>query len=1013
MKRIITNNIVQQMLFYPKRNSNSSLSIKSNTIITNKKLLYDPTTTTSAFGQIRSYITTNWLKEASSAPKSSQQITLNLTDYKKWSAQQVASVLTSPESLGGADLSVDDVNSLYENDFDGSALHNVVEDIQKKDEYFALDQFKNILKDSGFKMTFRLSNTCQTVVHWVLDQLMTRQYSLWQLEPVIKHIKQKLGEPIAKGGADLSLDQVSSLDDKSLYTIAQKVVSSEGESVVIGNLDLNLDTIVVEWVKEFLLQNNKIQIELKKFTKAPKRFIRSVLDDFANHVKAYSTNEKESVLQFNEKMKQFQLDKADSPIYLFENEGPNNMEITSSKAISCDLGPTFPSNKYDEHYEFITSRYVLNPLLVLIEATGTGKTHFAYHLISRGHIVLKISVLHKVILKSYLNTILNDSQNSMDLRCLLDTVIRRFIRSYLFVADIIISNMDKLSTMENIENINLYLYKYILNEGFKMVEEVFKQKYEQYTFSPQLEQVMFLIDEAHNFDDFDNQIPLRNDVNNGNLLTLLTSNMRYFGPVILTTTSANAIEDKIEQPISHDCSKPRFEKFSYHFKKPLPILHAKQVTNFLDMFIDTSRKGNDNSEIWNIVATFLQGPIRLCEEFLQQLFLVLCKQSALQFRSFTDLIYTNLCTLVFRKENYGQTKIQKSLYKSLFYRLALLGEVNLTKTNDIISSRPCVLSFEEQNVAKFLLTHGLSYTYDNTNKIYKIISPIERMRLLKTLQQEGSEAKSDWFLYSHKQLSEIDDISPLSEVAAVYFILNHFEFFKQQFPGTYLQKYYSPAKYYIEDSEISKDSLGTDFKISSLLINTMHCNMKGFQTERYPLTGNNDLLSQFLVRPCHHAGPDVLGMLIRSSNVKDDTIPFCIPIVAAVTRTTGDNVKFKNNYDTTDLSNLYYEKVATTISPPTNDLARKERNSLNTAITDIVKTGNMLRILFHPNETFNSSLGDRIPQYDNDDAVETVFSDHAVLTKKGHCIYEISNNNSVWKNYLNSNNMSVVADLFK
>ncbi|KAG2372842.1 hypothetical protein C9374_013122 [Naegleria lovaniensis] len=172
----------------------------------NNILLNHPTSaTTTTFGQIRS-----------------QPITLNLMDYESWNAQQVASVLTSPKSLG-AGLSVDDVKPLYESCFDGEALHNIVEDIQKKDVYFALDQLENYLKERVFQMTFQLSDTCQTVVFWVLNQLMTRQYSLWRLEPVSKQIIQKLSEPITKGGADLSLDQVSSLDGKTLIKIGTAI----------------------------------------------------------------------------------------------------------------------------------------------------------------------------------------------------------------------------------------------------------------------------------------------------------------------------------------------------------------------------------------------------------------------------------------------------------------------------------------------------------------------------------------------------------------------------------------------------------------------------------------------------------------------------------------------------------------------------------------------------------------------------------------------------------------------
>ncbi|KAG2373074.1 hypothetical protein C9374_012920 [Naegleria lovaniensis] len=267
--------------------------------------MFYPTTTT--FGQIRSYTTTNWWKEKeastndsdgtnTSAPSSSEQITLNLMDYESWNAQQVASVLTSPKSLGGAGLSVEKVKPLYEAGFKGSSLHNIVGDIMKKDEYYALDQLKSTYNKNSIP---QLSDTCKTVVFWVLDQLMTRQYSLWQLEPVIKQIKQKLGEPIAKGGADLSLDQVSLLDGKTLYSIAKDVVfGSTGECVAVENLDLNLGTTVGKWVTQFL-QNN-VQVPLLKFEHTKSSKPNYIPDKYTNNTSDFSDEELLLLQEINE-----------------------------------------------------------------------------------------------------------------------------------------------------------------------------------------------------------------------------------------------------------------------------------------------------------------------------------------------------------------------------------------------------------------------------------------------------------------------------------------------------------------------------------------------------------------------------------------------------------------------------------------------------------------------------------------------------------------------------------------
>ncbi|KAF0974679.1 hypothetical protein FDP41_006153 [Naegleria fowleri] len=70
------------------------------------------TTTTTTFGQKRSYTTTtNGLKEkeTSSTKQQQQQTTvpLNLIDYESWNVEQMTSMLTSPDYMGGAGLSVD------------------------------------------------------------------------------------------------------------------------------------------------------------------------------------------------------------------------------------------------------------------------------------------------------------------------------------------------------------------------------------------------------------------------------------------------------------------------------------------------------------------------------------------------------------------------------------------------------------------------------------------------------------------------------------------------------------------------------------------------------------------------------------------------------------------------------------------------------------------------------------------------------------------------------------------
>ena len=48
---------------------------------------------------------------------------------------------------------------------------------------YAIDQLKSTYNKNNIP---QLSDTCKTIVFWVINELMTRQYSLWHLEPVSK-----------------------------------------------------------------------------------------------------------------------------------------------------------------------------------------------------------------------------------------------------------------------------------------------------------------------------------------------------------------------------------------------------------------------------------------------------------------------------------------------------------------------------------------------------------------------------------------------------------------------------------------------------------------------------------------------------------------------------------------------------------------------------------------------------------------------------------------------------------
>ncbi|KAG2388960.1 hypothetical protein C9374_014360 [Naegleria lovaniensis] len=119
-----------------------------------------------------------------SSLKTPPENSLDLTDYESWNAHQVTSVLASRKSLGGAGLSVEKLKPLYEAGFDGSSLHNIVENIQDKDKHYALDQLKSTYNKNNVP---QLSDTCQIIVSWANDRIvLPRQKS----QNLLKEIEQ-------------------------------------------------------------------------------------------------------------------------------------------------------------------------------------------------------------------------------------------------------------------------------------------------------------------------------------------------------------------------------------------------------------------------------------------------------------------------------------------------------------------------------------------------------------------------------------------------------------------------------------------------------------------------------------------------------------------------------------------------------------------------------------------------------------------------------------------------------
>ena len=656
----------------------------------------------------------------------------------------------------------------------------------------------------------------------------------------------------------------------------------------------------------------------------------------------------------------FSLYKENSPLYLVKN--PENDFYPSSYKVSCDYGPTYPLHKYEQYidYLFETPVYDVHNILVLVEALGSGKTHISYHLTKQSKKIV-IPVLPKLTgeLIHYLKVAKND-RPSLD------------FRSTNFF-DKLVALVQILQAWESskLGEPGYSILRYMWNGGSKELGKFCSIEIDPKEIKESKSEIVFLLDEAQLFNNSKILIPRTNQSENGTLLTLLTSTLRRMGPVILTTTFAEAIDGKLEHSIFPAATKHLTIKYSYNFPNNLPILHFNDVTLFLGMFITVNE-----DYVWNLVAYFLQGPFRRAEHFLQELFdhLKIPNQTC----STPSMISSVLAKVVNQEILFFGSLVMKennSSTKELFYKLALFGEATFCGEKEVFS--------------KFLLTHSMVHTFDYTKNIFQITSPIDQWRLQAILKYVSKQDEKDWFEHACEVLCPLHHISLLpllTEVLAMWVLLEHFNIISSDLEGSYLSEYSLSADYYFRDIQISAKANSTvPMRGSTLLLQTISLSEN--------LLRSDDTISKSLIFPNIRAGPDILGALKKVNNTsKGDNL---IPLSVAVSLKTSES-KCKKDYNTTHIENMYKQHSAM----EEDKEIQKEKEMLEPFLKNI--PSKRLRILFHPNAKFSRSLKERIVDYSSgDDVCETEYGSHAILTKKGHLIYEISLCNKNWQNFIN------------
>ena len=215
---------------------------------------------------------------------SEQTITLDLKDYKNWSAEIVAHVLVLHKKEGGVGLSIKDAQSFYACGFDGKALYLIANNIeeQRKEGKCEMDCEAYAIKAmfNHKDLDSIRGDICYPVVWWVSGNLVPKPYHQWNTRETLI----KLQTPKSEGGAGLSMgalrplkvaeftgshlvDIVVGFGEKKAQGATEEDCIKYGTEVMISNKDFasvpeTTCKAVAEWIVCSLNNSQSITIHV-------------------------------------------------------------------------------------------------------------------------------------------------------------------------------------------------------------------------------------------------------------------------------------------------------------------------------------------------------------------------------------------------------------------------------------------------------------------------------------------------------------------------------------------------------------------------------------------------------------------------------------------------------------------------------------------------------------------------------------------------------------------------------
>ncbi|KAF0974642.1 hypothetical protein FDP41_006116 [Naegleria fowleri] len=149
-----------------------------------------------------------------------------------WNAEQTKAALCESESKGGAGLTTEQAQPLYDAKFDGRSLSKIVEDIiKKRNEHFSIEreiQYATNVITSNKDFALVPESTCKAVAEWIVELIRGNFITISSnlLDRWKHRLKGKISEQLRKERTNPKYDYLRNLHDPTNMEKLEKLIGT-------------------------------------------------------------------------------------------------------------------------------------------------------------------------------------------------------------------------------------------------------------------------------------------------------------------------------------------------------------------------------------------------------------------------------------------------------------------------------------------------------------------------------------------------------------------------------------------------------------------------------------------------------------------------------------------------------------------------------------------------------------------------------------------------------------------